>query len=209
MKKISGNNKGFTLVELIVVLVILAILAAVLVPALLGYIDRAKKAQDVVNAKNMLQATQAELSALYAKGAPMAVNGTKKGVIPGSSVRNNNNADTDSSKTDFAKTVIATADDEPYLFMVGLGHTGTYTSPDDIHKLYTVYYAAYLKDADSTPLFFDGKSWTEQYPTKNSVNATTTGITFQYYIISNKWGFNPESRDDWNTLKRKAGEIIP
>ena len=32
MKK---NNKGFTLVELIVVLVILAILAAILVPALL------------------------------------------------------------------------------------------------------------------------------------------------------------------------------
>ena len=38
MKK--NTNKGFTLVELIVVLVILAILAAILVPALLGYIDR-------------------------------------------------------------------------------------------------------------------------------------------------------------------------
>ena len=36
------NNKGFTLVELIVVLVILAILAAILVPALLGYIDKAR-----------------------------------------------------------------------------------------------------------------------------------------------------------------------
>ena len=36
------KDKGFTLVELIVVLVILAILAAILVPALLGYIDRAK-----------------------------------------------------------------------------------------------------------------------------------------------------------------------
>ena len=36
------NKKGFTLVELIVVLVILAILAALLVPALTGYIDKAK-----------------------------------------------------------------------------------------------------------------------------------------------------------------------
>ena len=35
------NQKGFTLVELIVVLVILAILAALLVPALTGYIDKA------------------------------------------------------------------------------------------------------------------------------------------------------------------------
>ena len=36
MKKMK-ENKGFTLVELIVVIVILAILAAILVPALLGY----------------------------------------------------------------------------------------------------------------------------------------------------------------------------
>jgi len=43
MNKRHKNNKGFTLVELIVVLVILAILAAILVPMLLGYIDEAKE----------------------------------------------------------------------------------------------------------------------------------------------------------------------
>ena len=37
------EKKGFTLVELIVVLVILAILAALLIPALTGYIDKARK----------------------------------------------------------------------------------------------------------------------------------------------------------------------
>ena len=63
MKK--NNNKGFTLVELIVVLVILAILAAILVPALLGYIDRAREKQYVLNAKSALTAAQAELSSLY------------------------------------------------------------------------------------------------------------------------------------------------
>ena len=42
MKERLKNNKGFTLVEIIVVLVILAILAAIAVPAVLGYVDEAK-----------------------------------------------------------------------------------------------------------------------------------------------------------------------
>ncbi|MDD7642472.1 MAG: type II secretion system protein [bacterium] len=62
------NNKGFTLVELIVVLVILAILAAILVPALLGYIDRAKSSQDILNAKNLYTAAQTVASEYYARG---------------------------------------------------------------------------------------------------------------------------------------------
>ena len=64
--KICDGNRGFTLVELIVVLVILAILAAILVPALLGYIDRARSRQDILNAKNCMTATQAELTYMYA-----------------------------------------------------------------------------------------------------------------------------------------------
>ncbi len=66
MKK---NNKGFTLVELIVVLVILAILAAILVPALLGYIDKARQAQYEEEAHAILVAAQAYETEQYAKGA--------------------------------------------------------------------------------------------------------------------------------------------
>ena len=66
MKKLRKDNKGFTLVELIVVLVILAILAAILVPALLGYIDEAKASQLELHGKSVLTAAQAAASKAYA-----------------------------------------------------------------------------------------------------------------------------------------------
>lgn len=63
----NHKNKGFTLVELIVVLVILAILAALLVPALTGYIDKAKEKKVVAETRMLHTAIQTEMSALYAK----------------------------------------------------------------------------------------------------------------------------------------------
>ena len=73
MKRLKkGDNKGFTLVELIVVLVILAILAAILVPALLGYIDRAKGQQIVLNARSCYTSAQAEMSSMYGKNQPIS-----------------------------------------------------------------------------------------------------------------------------------------
>lgn len=69
MKK--TNNKGFTLVELIVVLVILAILAAILVPALLGYIDKAREKQTTTNAEAAYVAAQALATEYYGKYAPV------------------------------------------------------------------------------------------------------------------------------------------
>ena len=64
----AKNNKrrGFTLVELIVVLVILAILAALLIPALTGYIDKAKKNEVIAETRMLTQAAQTELVSLYA-----------------------------------------------------------------------------------------------------------------------------------------------
>ena len=59
------NKKGFTLVELIVVLVILAILAALLVPALTGYIDRARKEAIVAETRSVVMATQTVVAEKY------------------------------------------------------------------------------------------------------------------------------------------------
>ena len=68
-RKLKENKKkGFTLVELIVVLVILAILAALLVPALVGYIDKAKKKQIIAETRACVMAAQTVADEEYAKG---------------------------------------------------------------------------------------------------------------------------------------------
>ncbi len=69
LKTLKDNKKkGFTLVELIVVLVILAILAALLIPALTGYIDKAKEKQIVAETRQAVMAAQTIADEEYAKG---------------------------------------------------------------------------------------------------------------------------------------------
>lgn len=70
MKKMwekKNSKKGFTLVELIVVLVILAILMAIMVPAMTGWIDKARDKQIMLDARNVELAAQAGLYEAYGK----------------------------------------------------------------------------------------------------------------------------------------------
>ena len=133
MKK--NNNKGFTLVELIVVLVILAILAAILVPALLGYIDRAREKQYVLNAKSAYTAAQAELSSLYGE--------------------NKSASEIMSRKT----TVQATADvpsGTNFSFSPKGGDAASGAVSTN-HEAYTVGTALYTEK--SVTMYFDGTAW--------------------------------------------------
>ena len=65
MKERLKNNKGFTLVEIIVVLVILAILAAIAVPSVLGYVEQAKESEQLYKVRDALIASQTTLIELW------------------------------------------------------------------------------------------------------------------------------------------------
>ena len=47
----SLGKKGFTLIELIVVLAILAVLAGIMVPSMIGWVDKARDSQVLLEAR--------------------------------------------------------------------------------------------------------------------------------------------------------------
>lgn len=58
MKERKMNNKGFSLVELIIVIAIMAILIVVLAPQYLKYVEKSRNSTDVTNATEMVTALQ-------------------------------------------------------------------------------------------------------------------------------------------------------
>ena len=101
-QKRRSKKGGFTLVELIVVLVILAILAALLIPALTGYIDRAKEKSVISETRQCVMAAQTLYDEAY---ADVAAGGTA--AVP---------ADSEIVKLAEVKGTLGTGDDHKVAF---------------------------------------------------------------------------------------------
>ena len=76
-QKRRSKKGGFTLVELIVVLVILAILAALLIPALTGYIDKAKDKNVIAETRQIVMAAQTIYDEAYGAKVEVATGDLK------------------------------------------------------------------------------------------------------------------------------------
>ncbi len=207
------SRQAFTLVELIVVLVILAVLAAMLVPALTGYIKKAKKEKYYEEAHYALVACQSIIVEYYGVGN-VAGNGTANqsgqqgGGGSGGDLRwdTGKNARNTPEEQAWGEKVLALLDrdrtTEPYLLIFG---TGRANSGLDNSDAYTVYYIAYVANANAPAIFYINGEWRFQYPTdspavmrkQNGINYIITDdginnndIPIQYYVVSNKTNIN-------------------
>ena len=219
-KKYKTSDNGFTLVELIVVLLVLAVLAAVLIPALMGYIDKARESKYYINARSCMDATQSELIELYGKNGSDLAEDTP--IISGGKTPTTKNGDCDIVGTTFAQKVLKLAEmdgsREPYCFMFAVGsnykkNTDASMKKVSLHDKYTVFYAFYMETKDSTPLYYYNGEWTKTNPraigTKeifNEFNYVQSGMLkgkrLQYYLVSNKTGNGINTSDFWDWLKK-------
>ena len=167
------DNKGFTLVELIVVLVILAILAAILVPALLGYIDRARGSQILLNGKSVLTAAQAEASNAYGT-AGTKEDGTSQTI-----------ADIfDDTKKGIPQKIATTADLPVGASFVIAMAADPKEASSEYHSSWTVKEVYYQQDGKAA--YFDGTSWEEGLDPSVSGQASSDKIkaskTYTYTV---------------------------
>ncbi|GEM_PF-2812790 len=183
MKKHTSDNKGFTLVELIVVLVILAIMAAIIVPIALSHIDEARKQQEIQDAQSFMKAIQTELSNSYKD----FITGDADSEIFGTGlIFNNSTDDMDLRTSKFAQNVLNKTDiAKPYvLIFYTKGYNDTDANTDGIYGQLDVYSIVYWSTKDSFPLFynFDNNSWdhgslyTAKFMYRGSENANHKNI---------------------------------
>lgn len=75
-KKMGVSNKGFSLVELIIVIAIMAILAGAIAPAVIRYIRKARASRATDEARTIVQAVESGLATKAGEDAPLVYNNT-------------------------------------------------------------------------------------------------------------------------------------
>lgn len=168
------SRHAFTLVELIVVLVILAVLAAMLVPALTGYIKKAKKEKYYEEAHYALMACQSVITEVNAMDLDPNDFETTIDLDNVYWYKDNHNGRTGKDAA-WGDKVLNLMDrergtNEPYILIFGVGNfkddAKTYCGIDS-NKQSTVYYIAYVPTANSQAVFYVNGVWTYEYPKIN------------------------------------------
>ena len=208
----STIRQAFTLTEIIVVLLVIALLAAILVPALTGYIKKAKREKQVETTYTAREAAQAVMTELYglADGNAMTTQTTDGNNVIWYTGDDQNWGDKVLELMDRGR---GDANNEPYIFIVGVGSHKPEAGMT-LDQQYTVYYVALVEERDSPAIFYINGNFFYGYPRRDNGSVMRTkkfgGLDFrntivyggadipvQFFIISNRTGLDPNNSNFW------------
>ncbi len=98
MKKNNKNNKGFSLVELIIVIAIMAILIGVLAPQYLKFVERSRKSTDKQNVDEIVRAVEIYVADPETAAADQVSTGAKVTITTTSTAVSTTNATNNADK---------------------------------------------------------------------------------------------------------------
>ena len=210
----TGKQKGFTLVELIVVLAILSILASVGVMSLIGYIDKARFDNNEQNAQNIYQAVQTALVRKKNSGEmekwiteTLMVKGTQDPYDTSSKPNNDKDAQNNVLDTCFDQTAFDEFDAKHnsvgesvhmrYVLTYQKGGNGTDNDNKDIQELVGGY-------------FYDTSILNATFTIEFDVEKTIGGDERLHYAVNTYAVFYDEKRIEWDHVATNdTSSVVP
>ncbi|MCR5603778.1 MAG: prepilin-type N-terminal cleavage/methylation domain-containing protein [Lachnospiraceae bacterium] len=150
------DNKGITLVELIVVLVVLAVLASIIIPQLLGFIARARGSKLLIRGKSLMNAVQTQYLTLYAQAPPADVDGNPY------TIETAYNGEINGTETPYLKKAATLAEmpesNAGFFFMTAQPQqTGDMEYITAKHESWKIKYFMYFEGDNA--VYYNGNSW--------------------------------------------------